>query len=405
MGIAALSSIPILILIIRRIRHWTRQQKEQRTSAAQTASPQQKQEELPSSAVLTATMPAQTASPQQKQEELPSSAVLTAAMPQKKRRNKPPGVSTPVAPADDVAACIELLRTAGVVRINHVLDRQTSAALRETCSNLVDAGLSAVATGEAAATDVLAPHLLKGNQYGHRHDVKLSFSEEEIRSALRAALAVLGPLLTAVVSILSVALLFTAPRRMPCFVSLTADANPTRLRFLSSLVVCVWRQLGEDSTLFELSAIAADAGTPAQALHFDFARPPDHPAVLVVFIALQDVTASQGPTFFAPGSHAANFRKAVEAAWSPEEGNASARGQVREQQPLCRPLLSAGDCVVMDSALYHAGGANTTAADRRLLFHFSFARAGAHELGRRTSSLLESLRGKHTLGELMTTIS
>jgi hypothetical protein len=124
-------------------------------------------------------------------------------MPQKKRRNKPPGVSTPVAPADDVAACIELLRTAGVVRINHVLDRQTSAALRETCSNLVDAGLSAVATGEAAATDVLAPHLLKGNQYGHRHDVKLSFSEEEIRSALRAALAVLGPLLTAVVSILS----------------------------------------------------------------------------------------------------------------------------------------------------------------------------------------------------------
>ena len=356
--------------------------------------------------VLTAAMPAQTASPQQKQEELPSSAVLTAAMPQKKRRNKPPGVSTPVAPADDVAACIELLRTAGVVRINHVLDRQTSAALRETCSNLVDAGLSAVATGEAAATDVLAPHLLKGNQYGHRHDVKLSFSEEEIRSALRAALAVLGPLLTAVVSILSMeALLFTAPRRMPCFVSLTADADPTRLWFLSSLVVCVWRQLGEDSTLFELSAIAADAGTPAQALHFDFARPPDHPAVLVVFIALQDVTASQGPTFFAPGSHAANFRKAVEAAWSPEEGNASARGQVREQQPLCRPLLSAGDCVVMDSALYHAGGANTTAADRRLLFHFSFARAGAHELGRRTSSLLESLRGKHTLGELMTTIS
>ena len=38
-----------------------------------------------------------------------------------------------------------------------------------------------------------------------------------------------------------------------------------------------------------------------------------------------------------------------------------------------------------------------------LLFHFSFARAGAHGLGQRTSSLLESLRGKHTLDELRTT--
>ena len=66
---------------------------------------------------------------------------------------------------------------------------------------------------------------------------------------------------------------------------------------------------------------------------------------------------------------------------------------------MCCSLLTAGDCVVMDAALYHSGGANVS-SERRLLFHFSFARAGAQQLGQRTSSLLESLRGKHTLGGL-----
>ena len=118
-----------------------------------------------------------------------------------KKKKKPPGVRTPVANAEDVDGCIELLRTAGLVRINSVLDRRTSESLRAVCSALVDAGLSAVASGQVAATDLLAPHLLKGNQYGHRHDVKLSLDSDEVRSALGAALAVLGPLLTAVVSV------------------------------------------------------------------------------------------------------------------------------------------------------------------------------------------------------------
>ena len=77
----------------------------------------------------------------------------------------------------------------------------------------------------------------------------------------------------------------------------------------------------------------------------------------------------------------------------------AARAKVRKEQPLCRPLLSAGDCVVMDSALWHAGAANTS-FDRRLLFHFSFARDGAQCTGQRTSSILDELRDRHSLEAL-----
>ena len=121
--------------------------------------------------------------------------------------------------------------------------------------------------------------------------------------------------------------------------------------------------------------------------------------MLVCFLALHDIIASHGPTFFAPESHRADFRAAVEAAWEPVAGTSVARKKLRAQQPLCRPLLSAGDCVLMDSATYHSGGANVS-SERRILFHFSFARRGDHELGQRTSSLLDDLRGRHTLAEL-----
>jgi hypothetical protein len=53
--------------------------------------------------------------------------------------------------------------------------------------------------------------------------------------------------------------------------------------------------------------------------------------------------------------------------------------------------------MTVDSALYHAGGANTLA--RRALFHFSFLRPGAYP-GGRFSSLLEELRGRCRLNEL-----
>lgn len=63
------------------------------------------------------------------------------------------------------------------------------------------------------------------------------------------------------------------------------------------------------------------------------------------------------------------------------------------------PILRAGDCVLMDSALMHAGGANTLAP--RALFHFSFKQASAYPTGR-LSSLREELRGRFKLAEWRT---
>lgn len=140
-------------------------------------------------------------------------------------------------------------------------------------------------------------------------------------------------------------------------------------------------------------------------MHLDFPRTGDTPEALdapvaiVAFVALHDLQPEQGPTFFAPATHAAAFRSRVEAAWRPVGGDTAARQALMREQPLCRPLLRAGDVALMDSALWHAGGANTSGG-RRTLLHFTFARRGAlSHTGARASSLLDELRGEHALAD------
>mmetsp|Transcript_7402 Transcript_7402/g.12493 ORF Transcript_7402/g.12493 Transcript_7402/m.12493 type:complete len:317 (-) Transcript_7402:59-1009(-) len=250
-------------------------------------------------------------------------------------------------------AAIPILRKQGLVRIDGVLSSNLASELLRYCNGAVDDALTAVRSGSVRATDILAPHLLSGNQYEKRHDVKLALEP-------------------------------------PVCIALC--------KVLESLASTYSTLLGEDCELFELSAIAADPGTPSQVLHLDF----PHTAAgeifcLVAFIALHPLEPTMGPTFFAPGSHDSAFRDRMEAAWHPVHGDAQTRASLMRTQPLCRPLLNAGDLVLMDSALWHAGAANVSTA-RRTLLHVSFARRGGCPSGR-SSSLLHPLRGKHFLNE------
>ena len=48
-------------------------------------------------------------------------------------------------------------------------------------------------------------------------------------------------------------------------------------------------------------------------------------ALMVAFLALHDISAAAGPTFFAPGTHDVSFQAKVENMWRPVGGNAAAR--------------------------------------------------------------------------------
>ena len=122
------------------------------------------------------------------------------------------------------------------------------------------------------------------------------------------------------------------------------------------------------------------------------------PVAVVAFVALHDLTATMGATAFAVGTHSPAFAAAVAAAWSPTDGSAAARASLMRRQTPIAPLLGCGDAVLMDSATWHAGGANSSGA-RRVLFHFTFARRGYDPAAKRKASLLPALRGKHRLDE------
>lgn len=143
--------------------------------------------------------------------------------------------------------------------------------------------------------------------------------------------------------------------------------------------------LGADAELFELAALISDPRSPRQPVHPDTPfRAGEAAAVVTAFVALQDVDGLMGPTSVIPGTHTA---KAHERFNTKDDGGRERVALLREE-PNHVGVLGVGDANLIDSRLFHCGGANDSTR-RRVLFYFSFRRRGKVTP---SGSLLYSLR-------------
>jgi hypothetical protein len=118
-----------------------------------------------------------------------------------------------------------------------------------------------------------------------------------------------------------------------------------------------------DGILYEVAAVVTSKGSDRQCIH------PDMPfqataSLYVVFLALQDVTTTMGPTTFLRASHTETANTAFE-----HKGDAF-DSLLRASQPF-ESCLETGDLVVFDARVLHCGTANRSDTDRAL-FNFSF---------------------------------
>ena len=242
---------------------------------------------------------------------------------------------------------VQALRCDGLCRIDGLLPAALAAELRRHAAVCLDQALQSVHTGKTRAVTHFAEHLMQGPQLGKRYDCKLPLDSVVCRALCTALASSLGDALTSLI--------------------------------------------GASAELFELSVITSRVGTPAQELHSDFPPYGDHDDAIacVIFLALEDQHPACGPTVFLPGTHTRSFHSTHRL----DKGSASCEGI-----PRLAPRLRCGDAILMDSALVHAGGANTLRD--RPVFHFSFKLPDVYP-GGRLSSLREELRGRFTLGSLL----
>jgi len=159
-----------------------------------------------------------------------------------------------------------------------------------------------------------------------------------------------------------------------------ADGNANMSGQKHILADALQELLGEDGTLrfiyeelvtlkgefYEMAAIITDPGSTRQKIHPDLPFK-DHSPLYVIFLALQDVNESMGPTSFLLRTHTA-------------KGNDTFKDQsqeVRDEQLStadCRiSTLKKGDAVLFDARILHCGNANDLEnGSNRALFNFSF---------------------------------
>ena len=178
---------------------------------------------------------------------------------------------------------------------------------------------------------------------------------------------------------------------------LRLDMTPPVRRLLAAVLApeaissAIEAVLGPRAECCECSCIVSEGGARAQAAHCDtlpVEGREDSARLITLFVALQDIEASMGPTLVWPRTHTPSFHEALG-----EEGPLLLRSM-----PAFGLTLDAGDAVLMDSRVWHSGGANTSGR-RRCVLVCSFAAPGAFPEGS-TYSMLPQLIGKHTLRSL-----
>ena len=131
--------------------------------------------------------------------------------------------------------------------------------------------------------------------------------------------------------------------------------------------------LGEDSALTGLLFIVSEKGAAAQAVHSDGDWGADIPKIITMFFAPADIqNENMGPTRFFPATHTPSCFNGGE--WIPPTPT-----NVSGKEAVWIPL-QAGDTVMMESTLYHAGGANTS-EKKRVLLSFSFTQPTSSQGG------------------------
>jgi len=150
---------------------------------------------------------------------------------------------------------------------------------------------------------------------------------------------------------------------------------------------------GEDITLYELSSLISEPGSPRQPVH------PDNPhqelsPLLTVFIALQDITPAMGPTNFIPRSHTAEAHAIF--------NDIPRRDDLLRTSHSVVALLQSGDASLFDSRILHCGGANDREKGAtRVLLYMSFRNPRATEPIGNVGSMMPDIE-KMTINELRT---
>jgi len=123
--------------------------------------------------------------------------------------------------------------------------------------------------------------------------------------------------------------------------------------------------------LVELSVLCTEPGAPRQLLHPDMVFSASHAPLFTAFVALQDVEPEMGPTTFLLGTHRDARLQRLRGLGSPG-ATAPEDGTLLREARAVAPALAAGDAVLYDARVLHAGGANRLR--RRGLLTFSFLR-------------------------------
>lgn len=252
------------------------------------------------------------------------------------RKNKKMNEKKKKSPSAKMAA--RTLRQDGVVRLDRILSSDTASKLRDDILGRRDAALASIQSGRANGHDnhddwrnYFADVLLKGDQ-GQRCDLLLPLAHNAMLQIALYEILVSSKLL------------------------------------YNTLVSALG---GDDITLYELSALISEPGSPRQPVH------PDNPhqqvtPLVTVFIALQDITREMGPTNFLPKSNTA----AVHAVFN----DVPKRDELLQNSHSVVALLKAGDASLFDSRTLHCGGANDREEGAtRVLMYMSFRNPRATE--------------------------
>lgn len=141
---------------------------------------------------------------------------------------------------------------------------------------------------------------------------------------------------------------------------------------------------GPGADLWELGVVVTEPGAAAQPIHFDAPCR----CLYTTFVALQDVSHDMGPTCFLLGTHSELVHNHFE----------KAPANVIEQAKAASASLSAGDAVIYDSRILHAGGANRSDRTRALLYvTFRDPTSDPAALGIDQHSIRAELAGKFCL--------
>ena len=122
--------------------------------------------------------------------------------------------------------------------------------------------------------------------------------------------------------------------------------------------------VGPEGEFYELAAVITHPGSDRQQVHPDLPFRPN-PPLYVVFLALQDVNESMGPTSFLLGTNTLEERIIFD--------DMAQRDEQLEKASCRLATLKKGDAVVFDARVLHCGNANLAdSGTARAMFNFSF---------------------------------